>query len=165
VLRKGAQRREMDLEDVFITYGKQDRQPSEFVEKIILPKPQEGLRFRAYKIAKRFDQDISAVLGAFALTLAGGTVTGARIAYGGLAGTPKRASHAEQALLGRPWNEASLGAALTALLDDFTPLTDWRASASYRTKVAGNQLTRLFIETTDPATETRLVGDRSLAHA
>ena len=72
VLRKGQERREMPLEDFFIDYGKQDRRPSEFVETIILPKPAPGLRFRAYKIAKRFDQDISAVLGAFALTHRGG---------------------------------------------------------------------------------------------
>jgi xanthine dehydrogenase small subunit len=155
----------MPLEDFFIAYGKQDRQPSEFVERIILPKPAEGLRFRAYKIAKRFDQDISAVLGAFALTLADGTVTSARIAYGGMAGTPKRATHAEQALTGQPWNETTLEAAVAALAEDFTPLTDWRASAGYRAKVAGNLLRRLFIETTDDSTETRLVGDRSLAHA
>ena len=165
VLRKGAERREMPLEDFFIAYGRQDRQPSEFVEKIVLPKPKPGLRFRAYKIAKRFDQDISAVLGAFALTFEGDTIISARLAYGGMAGTPKRAIVAEQALAGQPWDETTLGAAITALLDDFTPLTDWRASAGYRTRVAGNLLTRMFIETTDAQTETRLVGDRSLAHA
>ncbi len=71
VLRRGEERREIALEDFFIAYGKQDRRPSEFVEKIVLPKPAAGQRFRAYKISKRFDQDISAVLGAFALTLAG----------------------------------------------------------------------------------------------
>jgi xanthine dehydrogenase small subunit len=165
VLRKGTERRELALEDFFIAYGKQDRQTSEFVEKIVLPKPAKDLRFRAYKIAKRFDQDISAVLGAFALTLADGTVGSARIAYGGMAGTPKRATHAEQALTGQSWNETTLEAAVAALAEDFTPLTDWRASAGYRAKVAGNLLRRLFIETTDQSTETRLVGDRSLAHA
>jgi xanthine dehydrogenase small subunit len=105
------------------------------------------------------------VLGAFALTLADGTVGSARIAYGGMAGTPKRATHAEQAHTGRRWNETTLEAVIAALADDFTPLTDWRASAGYRAKVAANLLRRLFIETTDESTETRLVGDRSLAHA
>jgi xanthine dehydrogenase small subunit len=164
VLRKGAARREMPLEDFFIDYGKQDREPSEFVEKIVLPKPEADLSFRAYKISKRFDQDISAVLGAFALKLEEGNVAAMRIAYGGMAATPKRATNAEAALIGQPWNETTLDAAVAALARDFTPIGDWRASAGYRAKAAGNLLRRLFIETTDAATETRLVGDRSLAH-
>jgi xanthine dehydrogenase small subunit len=163
VLRRGAERREIALEDFFIAYGQQDRRPSEFVETIVLPKPADGVRFRAYKIAKRFDQDISAVLGAFALTLVDGKVAGARLAYGGMAGTPKRASRAEQALVGQAWDEAALAAAVAALAEDFTPLTDWRASAGYRLKVAGNLLRRLLIETAEADTPTRLVGERSLA--
>ncbi len=164
VLRRGRERRELALEDFFIDYGKQDRRPSEFVETVLLPKPAPGLRFRAYKIAKRFDQDISAVLGAFALTIEDGKVVTARIAYGGMAATPRRAAKAEQALTGQPWTEASLAAAMTALAEDFSPITDWRASAGYRAKVGANLLRRLFIETTDDAADTRLVGDRSLAH-
>jgi xanthine dehydrogenase small subunit len=165
VLRKGQERRDIPLEDFFIDYGRQDRRPSEFVETIVLPKPAPGLRFRAYKISKRFDQDISAVLGAFALTIEDGKVVAARIAYGGMAATPRRAAKAEQALNGQPWSEAALEAAMAALAEDFSPITDWRASAGYRAKVAAHLLRRLFIETTDDAAETRLVGDRSLAHA
>ena len=112
VLRRGDERRELPLESFFIEYGKQDRKPSEFVERIILPKPEAGLRFRAYKVAKRFDQDISAVMGAFALRLEAEKVAHIRIAFGGMAGTPKRAKDAEEAILGQPWNEATLAAAL-----------------------------------------------------
>jgi xanthine dehydrogenase small subunit len=165
VLRRGKVRREMPLEDFFIDYGKQDRGPSEFVERIILPKPAPGLRFRAYKVSKRFDQDISSVLGAFAIRLEGGKVTSVRIAYGGMAAIPMRAHHAENDISGQPWNEATVELGIAALTIDFTPISDWRASAGYRAKVAGNLLRRLFIETTDEAAETRLVGDRSLAHA
>jgi len=164
VLRKGQERRELALEDFFIDYGKQDRRPAEFVERIILPKPSDGLRFRAYKVSKRFDQDISAVLGAFALRLEDGKVAAIRIAYGGMAATPRRAPHAESAMTGQPWSEATLDRGIDALAGDFTPISDWRASAGYRATVAGNLLRRLLIETTDDATETRLVGDRSLAH-
>jgi len=92
-------------------------------------------------------------------------VAAIRIAYGGMAATPKRAPNAEAALIGRPWNETTLDAAVEALVRDFTPISDWRASAGYRARVAGNLLRRLFIETTDEATDTRLVGDRRLAHA
>jgi xanthine dehydrogenase small subunit len=164
VLRRGKEQRELALEDFFLDYGKQDRRASEFVEKIIVPKPAPGLRFRAYKVSKRFDQDISSVLGAFALQLAGGKVKGARIAYGGMAATPRRARQVEAALEGKPWNEATVEAAMAALEDDFAPISDWRASAAYRTMAARNLLRRLLIETTDHEAETRLVGDRSLAH-
>jgi xanthine dehydrogenase small subunit len=164
VLRRGDERRELPLESFFIEYGKQDRKPSEFVERIILPKPEAGLRFRAYKVAKRFDQDISAVMGAFALRLEAEKVTHIRIAFGGMAGTPKRAKGAEEAILGQPWNEATLAAACEALARDYTPLTDWRASADYRARIAANLLRRFHLETTDETVETRLVGLRSLAH-
>jgi xanthine dehydrogenase small subunit len=164
VLRRGEEQRELALEDFFLDYGKQDRMPSEFVEKVIVPKPAPDLRFRAYKVSKRFDQDISSVLGAFALQVAGGKVKDARIAYGGMAATPKRARHVEAALQGKPWNEATVEAAIAALEDDFAPIDDWRASAAYRRMAARNLLRRLLIETTDDEAETRLVGDRSLAH-
>jgi len=165
-LRRGDATRLLPLEDFFIAYGQQDRRPGEFVEAILLPKPAPGVRFRAYKIAKRFDQDISAVCGAFLLTLGGdGTVSDIRIAFGGMAGTPRRAAGAEAALRGQPWTEASVRAAMAALKADFTPLSDWRASAAYRSEVAANLLLKLHVETTDPAAQTRLVGDRRLAHA
>ena len=165
VLRRGDERRSMPVEDFYIEYGKQDRRPGEFVESILLPRPAAGARFRAYKISKRFDQDISALCGAFLLTVEQGTVTAARLAYGGMAGIPKRAAAAEAALLGQPWTEATVRRAMAALSQDFTPLSDMRASAEYRARVAANLLMKLYVETTDPAAETRLVGDRSLAHA
>ncbi|BAI75763.1 xanthine dehydrogenase (plasmid) [Azospirillum sp. B510] len=165
-LRHGDETRELPLEEFFIDYGKQDRRAGEFVEAVILPKPAADARFRAYKIAKRFDQDISAVCGAFRLTLdGGGRVADIRIAFGGMAGTPKRASGAEAALSGQPWTEETVRRGMAALAGDYAPLTDWRASAGYRSMVAANLLMKLYIETSDPAAETRLVGDRRLAHA
>jgi xanthine dehydrogenase small subunit len=164
VLRRGDERRRLPIEEFFLDYGKQDRRPGEFVEKVVLPKPEPSTRFRSYKISKRFDEDISAVCGAFLLKVEDGRVARVRIAFGGMAATPKRARRAEQALAGQPWTAASVEAAIAALGRDFTPITDWRASARYRTKVAGNLLVKLFVETTDDTAATRLVGDRGLAH-
>ena len=158
VLRQGAERRELALEDYFIDYGKQDRRPGEFVEGVRLPLPEDGGRLRCYKLTKRFDQDITAVLGCFDVALEGGAVTAARLAYGGMAGVPKRAAHAEAALVGQPWSETTVRAAVAALEQDFTPLSDMRASARYRMQGARNLLMKYFIETTRPATATRLVG-------
>ncbi|MBE1284330.1 MAG: xanthine dehydrogenase small subunit [Rhodobacteraceae bacterium] len=143
-LRHGDTRRSMPIEDFFVDYGKQDRAPGEFVDQITIPRQEDNLK--VYKLSKRFDQDISAVLGAFNITVKNGTVTAARIAFGGMAAIPKRATHVESALIGQPWSETSINAAMTAFDQDFTPLTDMRASAEYRLETARNLLMRYFIE-------------------
>jgi len=139
-LRRGAVRRNLPLEDFFLDYRRQDRQPGEFVEAVSIPVSAPALR--VYKLSKRFDQDISAVCGAFNVTIESGKVTKARIAFGGMAGTPKRARAAEAALIGQPWGEATLAAARDAMAVDYQPLTDMRASAAYRLVTAQNMLTR-----------------------
>ncbi|MEM9971545.1 MAG: xanthine dehydrogenase small subunit [Pseudomonadota bacterium] len=141
-LRQGDVRRTMPIEDFFIEYGKQDRAPGEFVEAIAIPS--EAPALRCYKLSKRFDQDISAVCGCFNVRVDGDIVTEARIAFGGMAGTPKRASSVEAALVGKRWSEASVEAAIPLFSDDFTPLSDMRASASYRLATAENMLLRYF---------------------
>ncbi|WP_092061545.1 xanthine dehydrogenase small subunit [Poseidonocella pacifica] len=141
-LRKGDARRQIPLESFFLDYGKQDRQPGEFVEAVTLPRGAEALR--CYKISKRFDQDISAVCGCFNVTVQDGTIRSARIAFGGMAGIPQRAHSVEEILEGRPWSEATLANARAALAEDFEPLSDMRASAEYRLEAARNLLTRYF---------------------
>ncbi|MFJ5367738.1 xanthine dehydrogenase small subunit [Bosea sp. CER48] len=155
----GIERRAIPLESFFIEYRKQDRRPGEFVEAVLVPKLAGGALFHASKVSKRFDEDISAVCGAFRLLLgADGLISEARLAYGGMAGIPKRAAAAEAALLGRPWDETAVADATAALPQDFTPLDDMRASAHYRLKIAGNLLRRFLIETTQTGAETRVAG-------
>lgn len=143
-LRLGDRRRSMPIEDFFIAYGQQDRLDGEFVESVSIPKQPD--RLKVYKISKRFDQDISAVLGAFNITVEDDKVTAARIAFGGMAATPKRAQHVEDALIGNAWNEETIANAWKAWEQDFTPMSDMRASASYRLEIARNLLTRYFLE-------------------
>ncbi|GGL68288.1 xanthine dehydrogenase small subunit [Wenxinia marina] len=152
-LRRGDERREMRLEDFFLDYGRQDRRPGEFVEAVSLPASAPA--FRVYKLSKRFDQDISAVCGAFNLAVENGTVTAARIAFGGMAGIPKRAAAVEAALTGRPWTEDTVTAALPAFAEDFAPMSDMRASAAYRLEAAGNMLRRYFADMSGQATDVR----------
>ena len=149
-LRRGDARREMPLEEFFIDYGKQDRQPGEFVEAVSLPESSDS--FRVYKISKRFDQDISAVCAAFDVTVEGGIVTALRTGFGGMAATPKRACAFEAALIGKSWSMASVEAALPALAQDFTPLSDMRASAQYRLKAAQGLARRYFADVTGQRT-------------
>lgn len=155
----GIERRAIPLESFFLDYRKQDRHPGEFVEAVLVPKLADGMLFHVSKVSKRFDEDISAVCGAFRLTLdPAGRISEARLAYGGMAGIPKRAAAAEAALVGRHWNAAAAGTAIAALPQDFTPLDDMRASAQYRLKIAGNLLRRFLIETTQSETSTRVAG-------
>lgn len=155
-LRKGSDRRTVPLEKYFIDYGKQDLEPGEFVEEIRIPLATTGQIHAAYKISKRRDEDISLVAAGFRVTVDNGVVTDARIAFGGMAATPKRASGAEAPLVGAPWSEATLLCAAETLSDDFTPLTDWRASAGYRMRVAKNLFRRFWIERGDIDTPARL---------
>ncbi|HEV2676176.1 MAG TPA: xanthine dehydrogenase small subunit [Aliidongia sp.] len=147
VLRRGAVERVLPLEDFFLKYRQTALMPGEFVARIRVPSARAGTLFRSYKISKRFDQDISAVCGGFAVTIADGRVADLRLAFGGMAGIPARARACEQALIGQPWTEASVAAALPALAQDFAPLSDMRASADYRARVARNLVRKFQIET------------------
>lgn len=148
-LRHGDDRREIALEDFFLAYGRQDIRPGEFIESLFLPAQPD--RLRCYKLSRRFDQDITAVLGCFNITAEAGQVVSARIAFGGMAGTPMRARHTEALLLGESWTVGNVQRASAALVEDFTPISDLRASASYRMQAARNMLLRCFLEDTDSA--------------
>ncbi|SDX63673.1 xanthine dehydrogenase small subunit [Ruegeria halocynthiae] len=143
-LRKGDDRRAIKLEEFFIDYGKQDRTSGEFVEAVSIPRQVD--RLKTYKLSKRFDQDISAVCGCFNITVAEGVIKDARIAFGGMAGIPKRARHVEDALVGKPWTHQTIKAAQPAFATDYTPMTDMRASATYRLETAKALLERYFLE-------------------
>ena len=157
VITSSKQQRRIPIEDFFIDYGKQDLKEDEVLEKIILPKKADDSLAKFYKLSKRFDQDISAVCAAFVLTFdSNNKIATARLAYGGMAATPKRAEQAEKMLVGQSWDKDNVQTAMQALDKDFTPLTDMRASAEYRQTTAKNLLYRFFIETTQPKVQTRV---------
>lgn len=147
VLQSVQGERRLALEDFYLAYQKKDMRADEIVASVRIPLPTAERRFRTYKLAKRFDQDISAVCAAFSIALDGNVVRGARIAYGGMAATPKRASKAEAILNGQVWNEATLRLAMAALSEDYAPLSDMRASSQYRMLTAQNLLRRFWLET------------------
>ena len=146
-LRRGERVRRMPLTDFYVDYMKNRLEPGEFVQALWLPELPASRQVRAYKISKRFDCDISALLLAASIELDGDSVKAIRLAYGGMAAIVKRAAAAEAALLGQPWTEANVAAAMQALAQDFKPLTDMRASAAYRAQVAQNLLQRFWLET------------------
>ncbi len=147
VLRRETAQRTMPLADFYVDYMMNRLEPGEFVEALLVPPPRPARQVRAYKIARRFDCDISAVCAGLAIELDGDTVRHARFAFGGMAAIVRRATEAEAAVLGQPWIEATAQAGMAALARDFTPLTDMRASAGYRMRVAQNLLRRLWLET------------------
>jgi xanthine dehydrogenase small subunit len=166
-LQQGETQRTLPLEHFFLAYGQQDRQPGEFVRAVAVPKLKANERFRCYKISKRFDQDISAVMGAFRLTLAGLRIAEARVAFGGMAPTPKRARMTEEALAGADLRDpATWEPALDALALDYTPITDMRATAGYRRDAARALLRKALAEIAGmPSAATRVVGIREAADA
>jgi xanthine dehydrogenase small subunit len=139
--------RVLALEDFYLGYQQKNLREDEFVRAVRVPLPRAGVRLRTYKLSKRFDQDISAVCAAFAITLEGERIAQVRIAFGGMAATPKRAAAAEAALAGRAWTEDALQDAMAALDQDYAPLTDMRASSAYRIQAAKNLLRRFWLET------------------
>ena len=162
-LTAGTTRWQLPLEAFFRDYGVQDRQRGEFVSAILLPLA-PATNLRCYKISKRFDLDISAGMGAFNITVANDVIFSARLAFGGMAATPKRATHAEAALVGAPLAQASFRAAAAHMADDFTPISDMRASATYRLQVARNLVVKYGLDLTG-AGSVRLAGRSGLALA
>jgi xanthine dehydrogenase small subunit len=145
-LRHGSRTRTLPLEKFYLGYQRNALQPGEFVVSVHVPVPQEARWLAAYKVSKRFDQDISAVAVAVSIKVEANHVVAARIAFGGMAAIAARAPAAERALLGANWSKASIEAAVEKLAEDFTPLTDMRASSGYRLQVAGNLLRRFYLE-------------------
>jgi xanthine dehydrogenase small subunit len=146
ILRKGDERRTISIEDYFIKYKVTALKISEFIERIIIPRPDPLADFKAYKISKRLEDDISATCGAFNIQIKQGAVNTVKIAFGGMAEIPKRAKYCEQALLNQPWNSQSIERAIVEFKKDFTPISDFRASADYRLNVSQNMLRRLYLE-------------------
>lgn len=155
-LRSGSDVRVMDIEEYFIGYKITAQKASEFISKIIIPLPNSAQTFSAYKVSKRLDDDISAVLGAFSITVENNKVTNVRIAFGGMAAIPVRATHAETSLLGAEWTYENVEKAMFALRNDFSPLSDFRASKEYRMLTAENLLKKFYLEQLNTDIETRV---------
>ena len=162
-LRQGTATRMLPLEDYFIDYGRQDLRAGEFVAGVQVPHLKDGEIFRCYKISKRFDQDISGLLGAFKFRIQDGHIANGRIAFGGMAATPKRAPLTEKALIGLSLrDEAAWLSAAEVLARDYTPIDDMRASAAYRLRTAQALLEKAMHEANGQAsTMTRVIGRRS----
>lgn len=144
LLRSSNGSRILPINEYFIEYGVQNRQTGEFIQSIEIPLPNAVSRFAAYKISKRRDEDISSVCCAYKMTVRDDVISDAKIAYGGMAGIPLRAEATETLLKGKPWQQNTIDDACESLRNEFTPLSDWRASADYRREVCANLLQRFF---------------------
>ena len=156
-LQRGDSERKIALEDFFVGYKKTVLNEAEFIKNIYIPKAKPDQTLKIYKISKRIDDDISAVLAAFFIELNDNVVTSIRIAFGGMAGIPMRAKHCEAALLNKTFNRDSIAAAQLALTQDFQPMSDVRASDKYRMKVAQNLIQKCYLELQSKSIATRVV--------
>jgi xanthine dehydrogenase small subunit len=150
-LASPAGERTLPVEQFITGYRKTALKPDEVIASIRIPLLSDGTQFTAYKLSKRFDQDISTVVAAFTLKAQSGEVASLRAVYGGMAATTKRATSVERALTGKPWAAASLAKIDEAVAQDFQPLTDFRGTAAYRLRAAAGLIRRLHIETTTDA--------------
>lgn len=155
-LRSSGATRIVPVEAFFIDYKIQDRRTSEFIESIAVPKLAEDEILHVSKISKRFDEDISTICGAFWLKLSENSIVSARVAFGGMAAIPKRSRAAEVELIGTVWSQETANKAANALESDLIPLTDMRASKSYRSAVAANLLRRFAVESLTPSVPARV---------
>jgi xanthine dehydrogenase small subunit len=164
-LQSGRGTRQLPLQSFFLGYRKTALQPGEFIRSVELPRRPADLFLRAYKVTKRYEDDISSLCGVFAIH-GKAESRRVRVAFGGMAAMPRRAEHCEQALLGRELDQAAVGDGMQALSDDFRPISDARASAGYRLRVAQNLLRRLQLERAG-GVETRChsIHDPRAAHA
>jgi xanthine dehydrogenase small subunit len=147
ILRKGERIRTLPLASFYLGYRSNWLEAGEFVQAIEIPRRIPGTVVRAWKISKRYDCDISAVCGAFVLRLEADRVIHARFAFGGMAPIVKRAAQAERSVLGQPWTRDVADAAAAALVEDFEPISDLRASQAYRMQVARGLFQRLWLQT------------------
>lgn len=138
--------RQLPLEDLYTGYRQNVMAADELLVRIVVPRPTPQEQLRAYKISKRFDDDISAVCLVLNLDIADGTVQRASIGAGGVAATPARARQTEAALAGQPWTEATAQRAAAVLQAEFSPISDMRASGAYRRQVLGSLLQRYWLE-------------------
>jgi xanthine dehydrogenase small subunit len=136
----------MPLEDFYTGYRKTVLARDEVLAWIKVPRPALGEFLRAYKISKRYDDDISAVCLVLNLRIEQGAVASVSVGAGGVAATPARARKTEQFLLGKPWTQGTTGEAKKVLRAEFKPIADMRASAGYRSEVLGNLLQRFWLE-------------------
>ncbi|ARJ43707.1 xanthine dehydrogenase small subunit [Pantoea alhagi] len=144
ILQQGERLRQLPLDQFFLGYRRTALESGEFIRAIHIPRVTLSPDFRAWKVSKRREDDISAVFAAFNLKRDEGVITEARVAYGGMAGVPRRASACEAALIGQLLSATTLENACRALVQDFQPLSDARASAAWRMQLAKNLLRRYF---------------------
>lgn len=145
-LRRGPRSRSVPLDEFYLGYRKTALEPGEFVAAVRIVRRAPVQRFACWKVSKRIDQDISAVCAAVSWREHEGVVIDVRMGFGGMAAIPARARHAERALIGKSLSYESLAEAGQALAQDFAPMTDMRASADYRLRVAASVLLRLLHE-------------------
>ncbi len=138
----------LSLDDFFIDYRKTRLKKGQYIHSIRIPHYEKNI-FKAYKVSKRFDDDISSICGAFKLEIVKNKVESVRIAFGGMAATPKRAISCEKILLNSKISNEIVNKAKEALEKDFRPISDMRASRSYRMQVAKNLLEKCFAEITE----------------
>jgi xanthine dehydrogenase molybdopterin binding subunit/xanthine dehydrogenase small subunit len=160
VVLASAAERVLPLDEFFVAYRKTALQAGEILKSVIIPRPNAGVQMhrKFYKVSKRREMDISTVAACFAVEVTeGGTITKARLAYGGVAALPVRARATEAALIGKRWSSSACEEVLPVLEKEFTPISDVRGSANYRQQMIGNLLRKFFADESSAVADQKIV--------
>ncbi len=147
VLQSTNAERKVNMNNFVLGYRKTERQPNEIITAVIIPKPSAQALIKFYKVSKRKDLDISTASAGFSLTLNDKQVESITLAYGGMAAVTKRAVKAEEYLKGKLWDRENIEKAMDLITEEFTPISDARSGAEFRTTVSKNLLLKFWSET------------------
>ena len=139
--------RKINMNNYILGYRETERKPKEIITAIIIPNPLANTIIKFYKVSKRKDLDISTLSGGFSILLKNNCVETITLAYGGMAAVTKRAKKAEQYLIGKLWDRATVDQAMELIAEDFTPISDARSGAEFRKLAAKNLLLKFWSET------------------
>jgi xanthine dehydrogenase small subunit len=137
----------VNMNNYVLSYRVTARKPNELITKVIIPKPAEGTIVKFYKVSKRKDLDISTVSAGFSVCKEKNKVSAITLAYGGMAAVTRRASKAEAFLLGNEWTRNNIEEAMELIAGEFTPISDARSGAEFRSVAAKNLLLKFWNET------------------
>ena len=134
------------LNNFIVGYRTTKLKKQQFISAILIP-IHKGI-LKIYKISKRYGDDISGICAAFNIEIKDKKIKFFKLAFGGMASTPKIANAVQRVLLNSstPVTEEKIHKAKQALEIDFKPISDMRASSKYRMEVSKNLIEKCFLE-------------------
>lgn len=148
IVDNGDIQRRIPVADFFTGYRQTQMRKEEWIDSIFIPYAPPNSHLRAYKVSKRFEDDISTVCAVFELRIDGGKVVQINTGFGGVAATPIGLTLLSDTLQGLDWaSKTTFEKGQAIIANAFNPISDVRASADYRQTLLVNLWRRFWLET------------------